>query len=211
MTGLRDGRTDRRRFRALPDAKEWAAAFPSSRRLASVLLLAALVWLTGSALARAENLGPGGGSRVIAGDETYGPYRLFITSSPDPAQPGRVTYVVRITDPRSGETVKDADVRVTLKLPASESTLDSVATHEDAGNPVDYAAHMQIDQAGQYEGIIRVTSAAGRAEVSFLQRVLAPRTASALLILALPFAAALAILGGIWFYRAKAGAAATSD
>jgi predicted outer membrane lipoprotein len=28
-----------------------------------------------------------------------------------------------------------------------------------------------------------------------------------LLILALPFAAALAILGGFWYYRAKAGAA----
>ena len=157
--------------------------------------------------ARAENLGPGGGTRVIAGDEAVGPYRLFITSSPDPAQPGKVTFVVRITDPKTGETVKTADVRVSLALPESDVTLDAPATHEDAGNPVDYAAHVQIDQPGQYEGIIRVTAAAGPAEVKFIQRVLTPRTTSTLLVLALPFAAALAILGGFWYLRAKAHAA----
>jgi hypothetical protein len=176
---------------------------PGARQLAGLILLAALFSLLNGVQARAENLGPGGGSRVIAGDEAVGPYRLFITSSPDPAQPGKVTFVVRITDPKTGETVKTADVRVSLALPESNVTLDAPATHEDAGNPVDYAAHVQIDQPGQYEGIIRVTAAAGPAEVKFIQRVLTPRTTSTLLVLALPFAAALAILGGFWYLRAK--------
>jgi len=35
-----------------------------------------------------------------------------------------------------------------------------------------------------------------------------PRTSSTLLILALPFAAALAILGGFWYLRGKGHAAA---
>ena len=122
-----------------------------ARRLAGLILLAALFSLLIDGSARAENLGPGGGSRVIAGDEAVGPYRLFITSSPDPAQPGKVTFVVRITDPKTGETVKTADVRVALALPESRVALDAAATHEDAGNPVDYAAHVQIDQPGQYE------------------------------------------------------------
>jgi len=180
---------------------------PDVRRLAGLILLATLFSLLISFPARAENLGPGGGSRVIAGDEAVGPYRLFITSSPDPAQPGKVTFVVRITDPKTGETVKTADVRVSLALPESNVTLDAPATHEDAGSPVDFAAHVQIDQPGQYEGIIRVTAAAGPAEVKFIQRVLTPRTTSTLLVLALPFAAALAILGGFWYMRAKSHAA----
>ena len=176
---------------------------PCARRLTGLILLAALFSLLIDGPARAENLGPGGGSRVIAGDEAVGPYRLFITSSPDPAQPGKVTFVVRITDPKTGETVKTADVRVSLALPESSITLDASATHEDAGNSVDYAAHVQVDQPGQYEGILRVSAAAGPAEVKFIQRVLTPRTASTLLVLALPFAAALAILGGFWYLRAK--------
>ena len=180
---------------------------PGARRLAGLILLAALFSLLIDGPSRAENLGPGGGSRVIAGDEAVGPYRLFITSSPDPAQPGKVTFVARIIDPKTGETVKTADVRVSLALPESSVTLDAPATHEDAGNPVDFAAHVQVVQPGQYEGIIRVSAAAGPAEVKFLQRVLTPRTTSTLLVLALPFAAALAILGGFWYLRAKSRAA----
>ena len=182
-------------------------ARPGARRPAGLILLATLLSLLINIPSRAENLGPGGGTRVIAGDEAIGPYRLFITSSPDPAQTGRVTFVVRITDPQTGETMKSADVLVSLMLPESAVTLDALATHEDAGSPVDYAAHMQIDQPGQYEGIIRITAASGQAEVKFIQRVLAPRTTSTLLILALPFAAALAMLGGFWYLRAKSHAA----
>jgi hypothetical protein len=176
-------------------------------RLAGLILLAALLSLLTGSPARAENLGPGGGTRVIAGDEVVGPYRLFITSSPDPAQPGKVTFVVRITDPKTGETVKTADVHVSLTLPESSVTLAAPATHEDAGSPVDFAAHVQIDQPGQYEGIVRVTAAAGPAEVKFIQRVLTPRTTSTLVVLALPFAAALALLGGFWYLRARPRAA----
>ena len=182
-------------------------ARPSARRLAGLILLAALFSMLYGGAARAENLGPGGGTRVIAGDEAIGSYRLFITSSPDPAQPGKVTFVVRITDPKTGETVKTADVRLSLALPESGVNLDAPATHEDAGSPVDFAAHVQIDQPGQYEGVIRVTAAAGPAEVKFIQRVLTPRTTSTLIVLALPFAAALAILGGFWYLRAKSHAA----
>jgi hypothetical protein len=179
-------------------------ARPGARRSAGLILLATLLSLLINIPSRAENLGPGGGTRVIVGDEAVGPYRLFITSSPDPAQTGRVTFVVRITDPQTGETMKTADVLVSLMLPESDVTLEALATHEDAGSPVDYAAHVQIDQPGQYEGLLRVTAAAGPAEVKFIQRVLTPRTTSTLVVLALPFAAALALLGGFWYLRAKA-------
>ena len=86
-------------------------ASTSIRRLVGLILLEVVLCSLGAGATRAENLGPGCGTRVIAGDEAVGPYRLFITSSPDPAQPGKVTFVVRITDPKTGETVKTADVR----------------------------------------------------------------------------------------------------
>lgn len=164
-----------------------------------------LVCLAVAALAPAhvsgENLGPGGGSRVIAGDEMVGPYRLFITSAPEPAQVGMVTYVVRITDPKTNETVKDADVHVSLTLADPAVALEDAVTHANSGNPVDYAAHIQMAQPGQYDGLIRVQGAAGSAEVRFVQRVLAPRGTSTLLVLALPFVVGLGVLGGLWYFR----------
>ncbi len=175
------------------------------KKIPAVLLvpvLAALITLA-PALARAENLGPGGGTRVIAGDEAVGPYRLFVTSAPEPAQTGPLTIVVRVSDIRNDEKVKDAEVQIVLALPGTGARLEAMATHADAGNPIDYAAHMTITQPGQYEGVIRVSAGQGAAELRFTQRVLPPRTTSTLLVLALPFVAALVILGGLWFLRAK--------
>jgi hypothetical protein len=167
--------------------------------LGAVLLLGVMLALA-PMLATAENLGPGGGARVIAGDEVVGPYRLFVTASPEPAQIGQVTFVVRVSDGKSGEKVKDADVRVALVL--TDVRLEQAATHQDAGSPIDYAAHMQVDQPGQYDGMIRVVAAQGLAELRFTQRILPPRSTSTLFILALPFVAALLILGGLWYFRA---------
>ena len=62
--------------------------------LVSVILTAA-----GAGAARAENLGPGGGTRIVIGDQVVGPYLLLVTTSPEPAQVGLVTVVVRVSDP----------------------------------------------------------------------------------------------------------------
>ena len=145
---------------------------------------------------------------MIAGDEIHGPFRLFITSSPAPAQVGSVTFAVRVTDAQSGATVKDADVRVTLARPDSDAQWEAIATHQDAGSPVDYAAHITIDQAGQYNGVIRVRAAAGQAEIAFVQPVLAPRSTTTLLIVALPFVAAFGILAALWLLRFRGRQAA---
>ena len=168
------------------------------------LLLLALLLTLAPLPAAAENLGPGGGTRVIVGDEAVGPYRLLVTASPEPAQVGPVTFAVRISDGKSGEKIKDAEVQIVLALAGTDVRLEIAATHADAGNPVDYAAHVQLDRPGQYEGVVRVIAAQGPVELPFTQRVLAPRTTSTLLVLALPFVAALLALGGLWFYRTTA-------
>lgn len=170
-----------------------------------VLSLLALLLLscTCAPLARAENLGPGGGTRVIAGDQLFGPYRLYITASPEPAVVGSVTFMVRVSDAASGEKVRDAEVMVELVHSASRAALRSAATHADAGNEIDYAAHITVEQAGLWDGVIRVAGPSGPAEVTFLQRVASPRQASTLIAVALPFIVILGGLGGLWLARSS--------
>lgn len=153
---------------------------------------------------RAENLGPGGGTRIIVGDEVVGPYRLLVTVSPEPAQVGAVTFVVRISDPASDAKVRDADVMVELVHGEDGTVLKGAATHQDSGNPIDYAAHIQIDKPGVYDAKIRISGPAGPAEVSFTQRVVARRGFGTLLLIGIPFAAVLAILASLWLRRSGA-------
>lgn len=169
------------------------------RWIVFVALALLLIILTARAAA-AENLGPGG-SRVIVGDEVMGSYRLLITSSPNPATTGTVTFVVRVTDPQSSVTVKDAQVEV--ELTNGSAAIRQAATHENAGNPVDYAAHIEIQQEGAWNGIVRVTGPAGASEATFLQQVTAPRTMSTVILVGIPFAAILVVFVALWMARSR--------
>jgi hypothetical protein len=149
----------------------------------------------------AENLGPGGGTRVIVGDEIVGPYRILFTASPEPAQVGMVTFVVRLSDPKTDEKVRDAEITVELTHSETGATLSQAATHANAGNPTDYAAHIQIDQTGQWQGILRVRGSAGTAEAPFMQRVVPKRQLSTLVLAGVPFLVILGLMAGLWFVR----------
>jgi len=169
-----------------------------------VLCVSVVICLFPSSHAQAENLGPGGGTRVIVGDETIGSYRILLTSSPEPAQTGKVTFVVRLSDPKTDEKVRDAEVVVELTHSENGAKLSQAATHADAGNPTDYAAHMQIDQTGQWAGVLRVRGPAGTAQASFIQRVVPKRQLSTLVIAGIPFLIILGLLAGLWFVRSGA-------
>ena len=169
-------------------------------RLSRVLwVLALLLWLP--AAARAENLGPGGGTRIITGDEVVGPYRLLITAAPEPAQVGQVTFVVRISDPVSADKVRDAQVSLTLRNETAGAELTAEMTHQNAGNLIDYAAHMILQQPGLWTGVVTVTGQAGSTQVSFVQRILPARQLSTLLIMGMPFLVLLGALALFWFAR----------
>jgi len=172
---------------------------PSWRWLLFAAFAPLLILLTARA-AVAENLGPGG-ARVIVGDEVIGAYRLLVTSAPNPATTGTVTFVVRVSDPQSGVTVKDAQVEVELRN--GSAVLMRPATHENAGNPVDYAAHIEIQQEGAWNGVVRVTGAAGASEVTFLQHVTAPRTVSTIILVGIPFGAILVVFVAFWLARSR--------
>ena len=165
------------------------------------LCVSVVVFLLLTPHAHAENLGPGGSTRIIVGDEIVGPYRMLFTVSPDPAQVGLVTFVVRLSDPKTDEKVRDAEITVELTQSESGATLAHAVTHADAGNPTDYAAHVQVDQAGQWQGILRVRGPAGTAETPFILRVVPKRQLSTLVIAGVPFLVVLGLLAGLWFAR----------
>jgi hypothetical protein len=174
---------------------------PPWRWLVLALVVLALIFLA-ARVAAAENLGPGGGSRLIVGDEVVGAYRLLATSAPNPATTGTVTYVVRVSDPQSGAKVRDADVEIELTLADGSAVIKDAATHKNAGNDIDYAAHIPVQQAGSYNGVIRVKGSAGASEVKFLQSVSAPRSISTVILVGIPFLVMLGVFGAMYYVRA---------
>jgi hypothetical protein len=169
-----------------------------------VLIIAAVVLICLSVrAAHGENLGPTGGSRVIVGDEVRGSYRLLVTSAPNPATVGTITYVVRVSDPSSGEKIRDAQVEVELTLPESASAVKEAATHQNAGNQVDYAAHIAIDREGMWHGRLLVTGAAGASEVEFLQQVTPQRSFNTVILMGIPFVVILGVFAAMWLFRSS--------
>lgn len=176
--------------------------------LAAIVLI--LVML-GARAAAAENLGPGGGSRLILGDELVGPYRILATSSPNPATTGTVTYVVRVTDPTTGERINDAQIEVELTFAGSAGVVaQSAATHQNAGNDVDYAAHIPLEQEGSWNGVLRVAGRLGASEATFVQTVSAPRSLNTVLLVGIPFLLVLGVFGALYFVRSGGRRAAAA-
>ncbi|MGE5603446.1 MAG: hypothetical protein ACM30E_10360 [Nitrososphaerales archaeon] len=165
------------------------------------LAILVLIILTARAAA-AENLGPGGGSRLIVGDEIVGAYRLLATSSPNPATTGTVTYVIRVSDPQSGVKVRDAQVEIELTSEDGATVIKDAANHKNAGNDIDYAAHIPVQQAGAWNGVIRVNGSAGSSEVKFLQPVSPPRSISTVILVGIPFLVMLGVFGAMYYVRA---------
>lgn len=164
-------------------------------------LLAPILIILGARVAAAENLGPGGGSRIIVGDEIVGDYRLLVTSAPNPAVIGPITFVVRVSDAQTGAKVRDAQVDVELTLTQTGQSIKQAATHADAGNEIDYAAHVQVPQEGNWNGVVRVAGAAGVSKVTFVQRVTPQRQFTTVILVGIPFLAILVVFGAMWFAR----------
>ncbi len=172
-------------------------------RLAVALIAAALL-LTAPFPVSAENLGPGGGSRVIVGDQVVGAYQIWMTTSPEPVQVGTLTLDIRLTDPRTGQKDTNATIDVQLTNSSDGSIINAQATHHDSGNAIDYASHIQIDVPASYNAAVHVNGPAGVSDVNFVVPVLAARSATTLLLIGLPFLVVLGIAGGIWYRRMQA-------
>lgn len=172
-------------------------------RLARAIGWLALVFVIavfGARAAHAENLGPGG-SRIVFGDAAVGPYTVFVTSSPSPAAPGPITYVVRVTDPATGAMIRDAEIRFALRPPGGGAPVEAAATHADAGNQVDYAAHIELETEGSWSGTLNLRGALGEGQVDFVQQVTAQRQLSTIILVGIPFAVVLGVFVAMWVVR----------
>jgi hypothetical protein len=108
-----------------------------------------------------------------------------------------------VSDPRSGVIVRDAQVEIALTK--GGTSLTKPATHEDAGNAVDYAAHIDIAEEGSWSGVVKVTGPAGVSEAPFLQQVTAPRTLTTVILVGIPFAAMAVVFVAMWLVRTHKG------
>ena len=163
--------------------------------LACCLLVALMMGLWAGP-ARAE--GPGtGGSRIFISDKTVGNYVLLVWAGPSPPQVGRYTVYVRVSD-LAGQQLRDGlQVSVRATEDANGAVAESEATHQNAGNSLDYAAHFQLPRKGNYQFDVTVQGAAGDAEAVFRDRVVATISFGLISAIAGPF---IVIIGAVFWY-----------
>lgn len=94
-------------------------------------------------------------SRVLADggtlrlNETAGPYRLSVFTSPSPPRAGRVDVSVLVQDASTGAIVPDAKLSVRIApIERPEVVRSYVATHEAATNKLLLAAECELPMAG---------------------------------------------------------------
>ena len=163
-----------------------------------LLVIVALVLTMGLCAGPVRAEGPGtGGSRIFISDKTVGNYTLLVWAGPSPPQVGRYTVYVRVSD-LGGRQLRDGlQVTVRATEEASGEVTDGEANHQNAGNSLDYAAHFQLPRKGYYQFAVTVKGAAGDADVSFRDRVVATISFGLISAIAGPF---IVIIGAVFWY-----------
>ena len=156
-----------------------------------LLLTAAILFPFQSVLAE----GPGtGGRRIRLEEEPAGPYLLRVVTSPTPPQVENLYLEVRVIDASSSKILTNLEVSVCAQSTEGEPrTIETVATHDIAPIPDEYAAHVLVPSAGVWEITVRVEGPLGVGEASFLERVSSPSSLGPILSVGAPFGG-LAIL-----------------
>ena len=130
------------------------------RPLPTSLLVAAVWWLAGHRRASAN------GGQVQVADQPVGPYRVTVTSSPNPLRTGTADISVIVLQ-GTDQLVTDAAVFVDA-LPAHGGTMGRYpATHQNAFNKRYYAANVRFPSAGRWLLTVHVTSPRGGGDVQF--------------------------------------------
>ena len=173
-------------------------------KIFAALILAVILMF--NLVTSAAAIGPGtGGSKIRVNDEVTGPYVLLVATSPLPVTTGQMSVWVRVTSADTNELRRDATVMIQATPRDGGETLTTQGTHQNAGNNFDYVAHLEVDQAGQWDVVVTVADDLGQAEVGFAEIVTGGRSAAGLISLAIPFVVA-AVVVGVYLWR-KSGAA----
>jgi hypothetical protein len=149
------------------------------------------------AVAGAEAGGPGtGGRRVRLEDEPAGPYVVRVVTSPTPPRVESLYLEIRVEDAASGSLVTDATVQARAAyLDGEAPSIEALATHDIAPNPVEYGVHLPVSKAGRWEISVAIDGEAGSGEVRFEERISRPTSLSTILVIGLPLGGLAALVG----------------
>lgn len=164
-----------------------------TRKIVVLSLITFIILIRPSQLAYAE--GPGtGGRRIRLDEEPTGPYVVRVVTSPTPPKVENLYLEIRVLNAESRDILTDLSVTISASSTEGEdSTIDTIATHDIAPIPDEYAAHLIIPRAGVWSITIQIDGPLGIGEVSFLERISSPSSLGPIISIGAPFAG-LAIL-----------------
>ncbi|MEX0789123.1 MAG: hypothetical protein WD906_04485 [Anaerolineales bacterium] len=160
-------------------------------------LLVAVFLLSPQPTAWAQAPGPGG-RQIRLEDAPAGPYRIRALTSPIPPRLGELFVEIRVSD-STGAVVHDAEVLLTASpLEGGTSAITTRARGEIAPTPGEYAALMNVTQAGFWRVVVQVNGQEGSGQAEFVERVVPANHWIHVLVVAAPFGGLLALL---WVFR----------
>jgi hypothetical protein len=164
-----------------------------TRKMVVLILITFIALILPSQLAYAE--GPGtGGRRIRLDEEPAGPYVVRVVTSPTPPKVENLYLEIRVLNAESRDILTDLTVTISASSTEGEdSTIEVIATHDNAPIPDEYAAHLLIPRAGVWSIAIQIDGPLGTGEVSFLERISSPSSLGPIISIGAPFAG-LAIL-----------------
>lgn len=172
------------------------------RTTLAVLMITLLLLLPPLTLAS----GPGtGGSKIRIDNEAAGPFVLLVATSPLPITVGQMSVWVRVMDTNGQKALRDAVVKIEATPAGGGDLVTGVATHQNAGNEIDYVAHLDVERTGSWDVKVMVEDDLGQAEVTFTETVAGGLSTGLIVGLAVPFVF-LMIVVGVFMWRRSASA-----
>lgn len=151
--------------------------------------------------------GPGtGGSKIQIDNAEVGPYVLLVATSPQPLAVGQMSVWVRVIDAESSKARRDAQVLVQATPMSEGEQIAGQGSHQNAGNDIDYVAHLDVEQAGEWNFTIMIEDELGEAQVDFTDTVSTGSNLGLILSLSIPFIV-LTVVVGIYLWQKSARSA----
>lgn len=152
-------------------------------------------------------IGPGtGSSRIRIDSEPIGPYVLLVATSPLPITVGQMNVWVRVMDTEGRQALRDAVVNIEATPVNGGEMVTGMATHQNAGNEIDYVAHLEVEQAGDWQVRVTVENELGQAEVSFNETVTSSLNLGMIIGMGVPFVVLIVVVG-VYLWRRSGDAA----
>lgn len=142
-------------------------------------------------------------SKIQIDNVALGPMSILVATSPMTATVGQMSVWVRVTDSRTKRLLDDARVTVEAGPKGVDPALSVQATHENAGNAVDYLAHLDLDEAGEWDFTVLVERKQWLIDVGFTETVAPGPNITILVGLAVILVISAVIVGGyLWRWLA---------